>query len=70
MIGPMRTYKVALAMAGAAVLLAMAASVPVSNATLGNEWNCSKTAFVLTTCRQASNDDVTRKTEDAKSPPA
>ena len=40
-------------LASVAVLLAMAAPHPVSSATLGSEWQCSKAAFVLTTCRQA-----------------
>jgi hypothetical protein len=59
MIGPMWTRKaralvIANSLAGAAVLLiAMAAPQPVSVAALGSEWQCSKTAFVLTTCRQA-----------------
>jgi len=35
-------------------LLAMAAPHPVSSAALGSEWQCSKAAFVLTMCRQAS----------------
>lgn len=41
------------ALVGAAVLLAMAAPHPVSSVALGSEWQCSKSAFVLTTCRQA-----------------
>ncbi|WP_426442411.1 hypothetical protein [Bradyrhizobium genosp. P] len=40
-------------LAGAALLLAIAAPQPVSSAALGSEWQCSKTAFVLTTCRLA-----------------
>ncbi|SED14251.1 hypothetical protein SAMN05444164_3835 [Bradyrhizobium erythrophlei] len=36
-----------------AVLLAIAAPHPISSAALGSEWQCSKAAFVLTTCRQA-----------------
>ncbi|WFU44187.1 hypothetical protein QA640_18080 [Bradyrhizobium sp. CB82] len=47
-----RTLVIVNSLAGAALLLAMAAPQPVSNAALGNEWQCSKTAFVLTTCRQ------------------
>ncbi|MCC8974434.1 hypothetical protein [Bradyrhizobium brasilense] len=35
------------------VLAIVAAPRPVSSAALGSEWQCSKTAFVLTTCRQA-----------------
>ncbi|QIG92085.1 hypothetical protein [Bradyrhizobium sp. 6(2017)] len=34
------------------VLLAMAAPHSVSINALGSEWQCSKTGFVLTTCRQ------------------
>lgn len=40
-------------LAGAAILLAIAAPQPVSSGALGSEWRCSTTAFVLTTCRQA-----------------
>lgn len=36
-----------------AVLAIVAAPRPVSSAALGSEWQCSKAAFVLTTCRQA-----------------
>ncbi|MES5487073.1 hypothetical protein QMZ05_30335 [Bradyrhizobium sp. INPA03-11B] len=36
-----------------AVLAIVAAPRPVSIAALGSEWQCSKAAFVLTTCRQA-----------------
>ena len=36
-----------------ALLLAMAAPHPVSSVALGSEWQCSKSAFVVTTCRQA-----------------
>ena len=49
-----RMLVIANLLAGAAVLLAMAAPHPVSSAALGSEWQCSKAAFVLTTCRQAS----------------
>ena len=35
------------------VLAIVAAPHPVSSAALGSEWQCSKAAFVLTTCRQA-----------------
>jgi hypothetical protein len=66
--GKARALIIAISLAGAAVLLAMAAPLPVSNAALGSKWHCSKAAFVLTTCRQASNDDVARTT--AKNPPA
>ncbi|QOZ34025.1 hypothetical protein XH92_22135 [Bradyrhizobium sp. CCBAU 53421] len=34
------------------VLAIVAAPRPVSSAALGSEWQCSKAAFVLTTCRQ------------------
>ena len=57
MIGTMWTRKAralviaTFTLAGAAVLLtAMGAPKPVSVAALGSEWQCSKTAFVLTTC--------------------
>jgi hypothetical protein len=72
MIGTMRTAKrrAALLIAGAGVLLVAAAPVPVSHATLGSEWRCSKMALVFTTCRQASNHHLTGRTGDAKSPPA
>jgi hypothetical protein len=40
-------------LAGAALLLAMAAAPhPISSAALGSGWQCSKAGFVLTTCRQ------------------
>ncbi|MGF6309097.1 hypothetical protein ABIB82_002850 [Bradyrhizobium sp. i1.8.4] len=39
-------------LAGAAVLLAMAAPHQVSSSALGSEWQCSKAGFVFTTCRQ------------------
>ena len=35
-----------------AVLAMVAAPRPVSSAALGSDWQCSKSAFVLTTCRQ------------------
>ena len=71
MIGTMwkaRALVLATSLAGAAVLLAMA-PLPVSNAALGSEWSCSKRAFVLTTCRQASIHNATRH-ENPKNPPA
>jgi hypothetical protein len=73
MIGTMWTDKaralvIAISLAGAAVLLAMAAPLPVSNAALGSEWHCSKAVFVLTTCRQLSSEHVTRKAGDANPP--
>jgi hypothetical protein len=72
MIGSMSTRNVliTISLAGAAVVLAMAAPQPVSKAALGSKWQCSKTAFVLTTCRQASNDDLTRQIWHTKNPPA
>lgn len=36
------------ALAGAAV--ALARPKPIENAVLGNEWQCSQTAFLITTC--------------------
>lgn len=48
-----RTLVVINSLAGGALLLAMAAPQPVSIAALGSEWQCSKTAFVVMTCRQA-----------------
>ncbi|MGX9431992.1 MULTISPECIES: hypothetical protein [Bradyrhizobium] len=60
MLGPMwirKTRALVIAtftLAGAAVLLiAMAAPQPTSVAALGSEWQCTKTVFVLTTCRPA-----------------
>lgn len=47
-----RTLVIVNSLAGAAVLLAMAAPQPVSSGALGSEWHCSTTALVLTTCRQ------------------
>jgi hypothetical protein len=47
-----RMLVIANLLAVAAVLLAVAAPRPVSSAALGSEWQCSKAAFVLTTCRQ------------------
>ena len=44
-------------LAGAAVLLAMAAPHPVSSIALGSEWQCSKAAFVLTTCHQGASNE-------------
>lgn len=41
-------------LAGAAVLFAIAAPHPVSSVKLGSEWQCSRAAFVVTTCRQSS----------------
>ncbi|MHC2462013.1 hypothetical protein [Bradyrhizobium embrapense] len=35
------------------VLAIVAAPRPVSSAALGSDWQCSKAAFVLTTCRQS-----------------
>lgn len=36
------------------VLAIVAAPRPVSSAALGSDWQCSKAAFVLTTCRQTN----------------
>jgi hypothetical protein len=48
----LRTLVIANALAAAAVLLvAVAGPRPVSSAALGSEWQCSKTALVVTTCR-------------------
>ncbi|TPQ31329.1 hypothetical protein C2U70_24260, partial [Bradyrhizobium guangdongense] len=38
----------AIVLAGAAVDLAR--PKPIENAVLGNEWQCSQTAFLITTC--------------------
>ncbi|KIU43102.1 hypothetical protein QU42_17150 [Bradyrhizobium sp. UASWS1016] len=35
------------------LLTIVAAPRPVSSAALGSDWQCSKAAFVVTTCRQA-----------------
>ena len=67
--GKARALVLAVSLAGAAVLLAMAAPVSISNAALGSEWRCSKAAFILTTCRQASIDNATQNA-DVKNPPA
>lgn len=48
-----RVLVIASLLAVGAVLLAMAAPRHVSSVALGGEWQCSKAAFVLTTCRQA-----------------
>jgi len=47
---------------GAAALLGLAAHEPVSSAALGSEWQCSRAAFVLTTCQHVAADVVTQKT--------
>lgn len=47
-----RTLVIIDSLAGATLLLAMAAPHPVSSGALGSEWHCSTAAFVLTTCRQ------------------
>ncbi|WP_143201635.1 hypothetical protein [Bradyrhizobium sp. NAS96.2] len=49
-----RVLVIANLLACAAVLFALAAPRAVSNVELGDEWQCSKAAFV-TTCRQAPN---------------
>jgi len=44
---------IATSLACMVVVLAIAAAPrPVSSAALGSDWQCSKAAFVLTTCRQ------------------
>jgi len=49
-----RALAIAISVAGAAVLLMLtAAPRPASVAALGTEWQCTNTAFVLTTCRHA-----------------
>lgn len=75
MIGPMWTRKAralviaTFTLAGAAVLLmAMAAPKPVSVAALSSEWQCSKTAFVLTTCIQSPK--TLRPAAGSAAPPA
>jgi len=68
--GKARALVIAISLAGATILLATAAPLPVPNAPLGSDWHCSKAAFVLTTCRHASHDNVSRNTGDAKNPPA
>lgn len=47
---------------GAAALLGLAAYEPVSSAALGNEWQCSKAAFVVTTCHHVADEVMTQKT--------
>ena len=64
--GKARALVIAISLAGAAVLLATAAPMSVSNAPLGSDWHCSKAALVLTTCRQTSN--VSRETGHTKKP--
>lgn len=48
-----RTLVIVNSLAGAALLLVMLAPHSTSSAALGGEWQCSKTAFVVTTCRLA-----------------
>lgn len=55
----------ALAAAGAAgavlvayLLLTLASPEPVSSAGLGPEWQCTRVAFVLTTCTRATEADA------------
>jgi hypothetical protein len=69
MIGPTWTPRVrkiiiANSLATVAVLLAMVTHQPVAVAALGSEWQCSKTAFVLTTCRPAPDGDVTQRSAE------
>lgn len=47
---------------GAAALLGLAAHEPVSSAALGSEWQCSRAAFVLTTCHHVTDEVATQKT--------
>jgi uncharacterized protein (DUF1778 family) len=65
--GKARALVLAVSLLGAAVLLAMAAPVSIANAALGSEWRCSKAAFILTTCRQASIDNATQNADVKKS---
>ena len=58
----------ALAAAGAAgavlvayLSLTLASPEPVSNAALGPEWQCSRVAFVLTTCTRATEAEAEAK---------
>jgi hypothetical protein len=59
MADPTRTRKARLIIANsiacATLLMLIAAPRPVSSAVLGNGWQCSTTAFVLTTCRPTSH---------------
>ncbi len=48
--GRVRRLVIVNLLAGAAVLLAMAAPQPITSGALGSEWRCSKAGFVLTTC--------------------
>ncbi|MGY3690332.1 hypothetical protein ACVIGA_000412 [Bradyrhizobium sp. USDA 3240] len=49
-----RRFVIATSLACMVVVLAIvAAPRPVSSAALGSDWQCSKAAFVMTTCRQA-----------------
>jgi Na+/H+-dicarboxylate symporter len=55
--GTRKTLRLFIAMvtlAGAVAFLAVSLTrpVPVANASLGAEWQCHKTAFILTTCRR------------------
>ncbi|MBR0797577.1 hypothetical protein JQ615_19500 [Bradyrhizobium jicamae] len=51
--GALRVLLIAGSLAAGACFcwLAVAGPAPVANAALGSDWQCSKTAFVLTTCR-------------------
>jgi len=44
--------------------LGVAAPNPVSIAELGSNWQCNKTAFVLTTCTQVLDRDAARNPHD------
>ena len=50
-----------LSLAGAAVIVAIgfAYPEPVSNAALGPDWQCSRLAFVFTTCSRVKNSQFT-----------
>jgi hypothetical protein len=43
---------VALACVGALLSVGLVSSEPFSDATLGMDWQCSRVAFVMTTCRR------------------
>ncbi|MBR1121092.1 hypothetical protein JQ628_06170 [Bradyrhizobium lablabi] len=47
-----------LSAAAVAVSIGLAFPEPVSNAALGPDWQCTRLAFVLTTCRRAAHADT------------
>jgi hypothetical protein len=49
---------VALAFIVAAVSVGLAYPEPVSSAALGPDWQCSRIAFVLTTCRKSARKEA------------